>query len=71
MGAHGGSGLSAFGVSIRLHEIEPDAPPIRHAIKLELFAHAYYYGGPVSLNPHTAANGGRTQYVWPATGSDA
>jgi hypothetical protein len=47
--------------------------PIRHALKLELFAHQYYYGGPSArqLNPPTEANGGRTQYVWPATGSDA
>jgi hypothetical protein len=45
LGAHGGSGLSALGGVIRLHEIGPDAPPIRHALKLELFAHQYYYGG--------------------------
>lgn len=71
LGAHGGSGLSAMGGTIRLHEIEPDAPPISHAIKLELFAHQYYYGGPTKLNPPTPSNGGRTQYVWPATGSDS
>ncbi len=74
LGAHGGSGLSALGGVIRLHEIGPNAPPIRHALKLELFAHQYYYGGGEDrrkLQPPTPANGGRTQYVWPATGSDA
>ena len=73
LGAHGGSGLSALGGVIRLHEIGPDAPPIRHALKLELFAHQYYYGGGEArekLQPPTRENGGRTQYVWPATGSD-
>ena len=39
LGAHGGSGLSAVGGMIRLGELLPSAPPIRHAIKLELFAH--------------------------------
>jgi hypothetical protein len=39
LGAHGGSGLSAIGGTIRLHEIGPDAPPIAHVLKLELFAH--------------------------------
>ena len=74
LGAHGGSGLSAIGGTIRLHEIEPDAPPIAHALKLELFARQYYFGGGASrrkLQPPSASNGGRTQYVWPATGSDA
>lgn len=69
LGAHGGSGLSSFGGTLRIGELLPDAPPIRHALKLELFAHEYYYGGH-DLNNKTAANGGRTQYVWPATGSD-
>ena len=74
LGAHGGSGLSALGGVIRLHEIGPDAPPISHAIKLELFANQYYYGGGPQkrkLQPPSPSNGGRTQYVWPATGSDA
>jgi hypothetical protein len=69
LGAHGGSGLSAFGGMLRLGELLPTAPPIRHAIKLELYAHQYYFGG-ADLNPKTPSNGGRTQYVWPATGSD-
>ena len=46
LGAHGGSGLSAVGGVIRLHEIAPaDGAPIDHALKLELFAREYYYGG--------------------------
>ena len=69
LGAHGGSGLSALGGMIRHGELRPDAPPIRHALKLELFAHQYYYG-VAKLQPATRENGGRTQYVWPATGSD-
>ena len=32
LGAHGGSGLSAFGGSIRSGELAPDAPPIAHSI---------------------------------------
>eukprot|EP01049_Picozoa_sp_SAG25_P014093 SAG25_NODE_2383_length_1663_cov_8.076617_2_plen_316_part_00 len=67
-------GLSALGGVIRLHEIPAEAPPIRHALKIELFAHEYYFGGGASrreLQKPTTANGGRTQYLWPATGSDA
>jgi hypothetical protein len=67
-GAHGGSGLSSLGGSIRLGELLPDAPPIAHALKLEL-ANFWYYGGS-QLNPPTLDNGGRTQYVWPATGAN-
>jgi hypothetical protein len=83
LGAHGGSGVSALGGVIRKHEIiaqpsfaagQPVAR-IPHAMKIELFAHQYYFRGAGlpggrSLNPSTAANGGRTQYVWPATSSD-
>lgn len=70
LGAHGGSGLSAIGGLIRLHEIPAAAPPIAHLLKVELFAHQYYYGRH-KLQPNTAINNGRTQYVWPATGSDS
>ncbi len=66
-GAHGGSGLSSIGGSIRLGELLPGAPAIAHALKLELANWWYYGAGP--LNPPTPDNGGRTQYVWPATGS--
>ena len=67
-GAHGGSGLSSVGGSIRLGELLPGAPPIPHTLKIEL-ANWWYYGS-TQLNPKTANNGGRTQYVWPATGSN-
>ena len=67
-GAHGGSGLSSIGGSVRLGELLPHSPPIAHALKIEL-ANWWYYGG-AQLNPATPANGGRDQYVWPATGSN-
>ena len=69
LGSHGGSGLSGFGGTIRLGELLPGAPPIPHAIKIEL-QHQWYYGMS-KLQPATAENGNRTQYVWPATGSDS
>eukprot|EP00047_Mylnosiga_fluctuans_P008303 m.258133 g.258133 ORF g.258133 m.258133 type:complete len:364 (-) comp21324_c0_seq1:95-1186(-) len=56
-GGHGGSSLSAIGGTIRLGELLPGAPPIRHALKLELFAHQYYYN-------HTPC------YRWPALNCD-
>ena len=56
-GAHGGSGLSSIGGSIRLGELLPGAPPIPHALKIEL-GNWWYYGGS-QLNPNTADNGGR------------
>jgi len=68
-GAHGGSGLSSIGGSVRLGELAPGAPPIAHALKIEL-GNWWYYGSS-QLNPKTADNGGRSQYVWPATGSNA
>eukprot|EP00911_Craspedida_sp_UC1_P002295 UC1_evm2s1736 len=76
LGAHGGSGLSAVGGTVRLHELPAASgvASIKHAIKLELWGHQYYFRGPALgghlLQPPTSANGGRTQYVWPATGSD-
>jgi hypothetical protein len=57
-GAHGGSGLSSIGGTIRLGELLPDAPPIRHALKLQLDASTYYYGRPPG-------------YVWPALYCDS
>lgn len=38
LGSHGGSGLSGFGGSIRLGELKEGSPPIRHALKLELYS---------------------------------
>jgi len=68
LGAHGGSGLSGIGGTVRIGELLPQAPPIRHALKLEL-QHQWYYG-LAPLQPASEYNGGRRQYVWPATGSD-
>lgn len=42
-GAHGGSGLSSLGGMIRLGELNASAPPISHALGIELFAHHYYF----------------------------
>ena len=70
LGAHGGSGLSSVGGTIRLGELLPDSPPIRHALKLEFDGRRQYFGGPPLQNA-SHYNGGRTQYMWPATGSDS
>jgi hypothetical protein len=35
-GAHGGSGLSSIGGTIRLGELVQNAPPVRHALKINL-----------------------------------
>jgi len=37
-GAHGGSGLSAFGGCIRVGELMPGSGPIRHAMKMNIWA---------------------------------
>jgi len=59
---HGGSGLSAVGGAIRLGELLPGAPPIRHALKLELFANMFYFRPP---------DGNRSDcYTWPAIACD-
>ena len=54
----------------RLGELQPDAPPIAHALKLELEGHLWYYG-LTPLQKASENNQGRVQYVWPATGSDS
>jgi hypothetical protein len=57
-GAHGGSGLSSIGGTIRLGELLPDASPIQHALKLQLNAANYYYDQ-------------RPGYIWPAIQCDS
>ena len=69
LGSHGGSGLSGIGGTIRLGELLNTTGPIRHALKIEL-QHQWYFGKQ-KLQPATPYNGGRCQYVWPATGSDS
>lgn len=62
LGGHGGSGLNAIGGTIRLGELLPGAPPIAHALKLEFYAHQYYYRPP---------SGNRSQcFHWPAVACD-
>ncbi len=68
LGAHGGSGLSGVGGTIRPGELFASAP-IGHALKLEL-QHQWYFGR-WPLQNATEYNQGRRQYVWPATGSDS
>eukprot|EP01113_Clastostelium_recurvatum_P004726 TRINITY_DN12081_c0_g2_i1.p1 TRINITY_DN12081_c0_g2~~TRINITY_DN12081_c0_g2_i1.p1 ORF type:complete len:375 (-),score=80.44 TRINITY_DN12081_c0_g2_i1:175-1299(-) len=45
-GAHGGSGLSSIGGTLRLGELVPNGSPIRHVLKVNLFAHDNYYRNP-------------------------
>jgi len=59
-GAHGGSGLSAVGGTIRLGELSHGAAAIQHALKLELYAKDYYWHAP----NRTAC------YSWPAITCD-
>lgn len=56
-GAHGGSGLSSIGGTIRLGELLPDTPSIQHALKLQLLGSTYYYDQPPG-------------YIWPALNCD-
>lgn len=56
-GAHGGSGLSSFGGSIRKGELS-SAAPLRHALKVNLFAQRFL----------SCQSGG---YRWPARRADA
>jgi hypothetical protein len=57
LGAHGGSGLSSLGGVIRRHELIPPTPgtPARipHALKIELFAHQYYFRGAALPGGHS------------------
>jgi hypothetical protein len=59
-GAHGGSGLSAIGGTLRVGELRPGGAPPMHALKLELWAAKNYY------NDGTEAD----CYRWPATACD-
>jgi hypothetical protein len=62
LGGFGGSGLSAVGPAIRKGQMLPSAPPIRHALALELYGFDYYYRPPT---------GNRSQcYRWPAVQCD-
>ncbi|MBK4738149.1 hypothetical protein [Noviherbaspirillum pedocola] len=60
-GAHGGSGLSAFGGSLRVGELRPGMPPPRHALKINVHARQYLH------RCRTAED----CYRWPALRGDA
>jgi len=60
-GAHGGSGLSAIGGTLRLGELRPGGPPVRHALEIELDA---------ALNYGTCATSSSC-YRWPAVQADS
>jgi len=60
LGAHGGSGLSAIGGTLRLGELRPNVAPPRHALKLELYAHVDYYNDGAQADC----------YRWPAVTCD-
>ena len=64
LGAHGGSGLSSFGGAIRLGELLAATGPIQHALKLELWAHKYYFYNYTSGAPASC-------FRWPAVGCDS
>jgi hypothetical protein len=59
-GAHGGSGLSAIGGTLRLGELRPNGSPPHHVLKFELYAADNYY------NDGQQADCSR----WPASGCD-
>lgn len=58
-GAHGGSGLSALGGTLRLGELTPTSGPIRHALKVNIFAKKNVY-----YDSQTKG------YRWPAKAAD-
>jgi len=58
-GAHGGSGLSAIGGTLRVGELTPTSGPIRHALKINLF-------GSKNIYYDCETKG----YRWPACKSD-
>ncbi len=60
-GGHGGSGLSSFGGSLRVHELTPTSGPIQHALKVNL------YGG---MNMYFDKSTGKG-YRWPAICHDS
>lgn len=58
-GAHGGSGLSAIGGTLRIGELTPTSGPIRHALKVNIF-------GKRNIYYDTETKGFR----WPARNAD-
>ena len=58
-GAHGGSGLSAIGGALRVHELTPESGPIRHVLKVNLFGKRNLYYDEVTKG-----------FRWPAKRAD-
>jgi len=59
-GAHGGSGLSAIGGTLRVGELSPTSGAIRHALKVNLFGRKNFYYDSKTKG-----------YRWPAITADA
>jgi hypothetical protein len=59
-GAHGGSGLSALGGSIRVGELRPGQQGPKHVLKLNVYARQFLYAGATWADC----------YRWPAIGAD-
>lgn len=59
-GAHGGSGLSAIGGALRVGELIPGAGPIKHVLKVNVFANKNLY-----YDEETKG------YTWPAKQADS
>ena len=59
-GAHGGSGLSAFGGTLRVHELRKDSE-ILHVMKINIYAAKYF----------SYKQDGSPGYRWPAKNSDS
>ena len=62
-GAHGGSGLSSIGGTIRLGELVPGGQ-IRHALKINLYSRKNYYRDAAEAD-------GQPGYRWPARWADS
>ena len=60
-GAHGGSGLSAIGGSLRLGELRPGQVGPKHVLKINVYAKQFLYPGSTRANC----------YRWPATTADS
>jgi len=60
-GTHGGSGLSAFGGTLRLGELRPGSQGPRHALKLEMYSRQLLYKATTFAEA----------FRWPATRADS
>jgi hypothetical protein len=60
LGAHGGSGMSSIGGSIRVGELRPGQVGMHHALKVDMNYYEYYHASSQSQS-----------YRWPAVTSDS